>query len=354
MSGAPKLTVVIPCFNDGPLLKQALASVFAQTFFPSEILVVNDGSTDRKTINILRNVESSGITVIHQENRGLSGARNTGIRQAHGQLVYFLDADNVLYPHCLSTLVQLMQQNPAAIAAASRIRFMGGPLNGTEWSEPLNPYILLVSNQWDAGIMLRKEAVDNYDLWYDETMRNGYEDWEFHIRLARTGKPIAFYPEPLYQYRVRRGSLLSTSRKRHAEIVLYIRAKHGELYEFENLLAFKRSHMPAVLIHQCPERTDGLQESLTTQTLQDWAFDVEANAIEKQKIRYHFFHAGAEALRRLPVEALEGAVIALECNPQFRHCVLSVKNHLMPFSTSGTEFGTPVSSPLSQRIQPAA
>lgn len=335
MSGAVKLTVVIPCFNDGPLLKEALASVFAQTFAPSEILVVNDGSTDPQTLRVLAHVESAGIKIIHQENRGLSGARNTGIRNAKGRLLYFLDADNVLYPHCLSNLVQLMQENPSAIAAASRIRFMGGPLNGTEWSEPLNLYILLISNQWDAGIMLRKDAVEEYDLWYDESMRHGYEDWEFHIRLARTGRLIAFHPEPLYQYRVRRGSLISASRKRHVEIVNYIRAKHSELYEPAALLACKRAHLPALLVRHATETAEESRAPLTTQTFQDWAFEANASGFEPQKIRYHLFHAGAQALMRLPAEAVEAGLLALECNPQFRRCALAVKKQAIASSASG-------------------
>jgi hypothetical protein len=72
--------------------------------------------------------------------------------------------------------------------------------------------------------MLRHEAIGKYNLYYDETRRcHGYEDWELHIRLAETRKPILFCPAPLYQYRIRDDSLLTEARKSYLEIINYIR-----------------------------------------------------------------------------------------------------------------------------------
>jgi hypothetical protein len=98
-------------------------------------------------------------------------------------------------------------------------------------------------------IMLRKEAVEKYDLFYDTTRRcHGYEDWELHIRLARTRQPILFYPNALYQYRIRDNSLLSDARKRHIEILDYVREKHNDLYAPQQLISVKRSHAPALIV----------------------------------------------------------------------------------------------------------
>src|SRR5262245_8318750 len=189
MNYKQSVSVVIPCFNDGRFLAEALKSILSQTFQPVETLVINDGSTDPKTIRLLQTINMVGVRVIHQDNRGLGGARNTGIRNARGKYIYFCDADNVLYPECLSKLTSLMEANDDAVAAACRIEIMGGPMRGTIWCEPCNPYLLLVSNQWDAGIMLRQEAIEKYNLYYDATRRcHGYEDWELHIRLAGIGK----------------------------------------------------------------------------------------------------------------------------------------------------------------------
>jgi glycosyltransferase involved in cell wall biosynthesis/GT2 family glycosyltransferase len=319
------ISVVIPCFNDGQFLPEALASVFAQEFPASETLIINDGSTDRQTLRLLRTIDAPNLRVIHQDNRGLGGARNTGIQSSKGRYIYFLDADNVLHPDCLSKLTQLMEEHSDAVAAACRIKISGGPMNGMEWADPCNPYWLLVHNQWDAGIMLRKEAVEKYNLFYDNTRRcHGYEDWEFHIRLARTGKPILFYPAPLYQYRIRDNSLLGDARKHYVEILNYIRDKHKDLYAAEQLITFKRSHAPALILGGSPSKQIELERELESQTFKDWGWFANSNgAVDPAP--YKFYYSTIESIRRLPVEALESAIMALEANPRARHCLIGVK-----------------------------
>ena len=111
LNQALAISVVIPCFNDGAFLMEALKSALAQTLPPLEILVINDGSTDAKTLRLLKSIDMPSVRVIHQDNRGLGGARNTGIRNARGKYIYFCDADNVLFPECLSKLTSLMEAN---------------------------------------------------------------------------------------------------------------------------------------------------------------------------------------------------------------------------------------------------
>ena len=329
MNRNPTVSVVIPCFNDGRFLSEALESVLSQTLQPVETLVVNDGSTDPKTLKLLQKIGTMGARVIHQDNRGLGGARNTGLDNASGEYTYFCDADNVLYPECLATLAHLMETQEDAVAATSRIRILGGPMRGTVWCEPYNPYLLLVSNQWDAGIMLRREAALRYELRYDDSMHcHGYEDWDLNIRLGKIGRPVLFHPEPLYQYRVRSGSLLTKSRKQYVEILSYLREKHKECYEPETLLSLKRSCAPALSIQCLPEEKHGLQEFLGRQTFQDWVLDIVSDSMRPKDARYCFFHSGISALQRLPVEALECAMMALESNRKLPHCVIGVKkNH---------------------------
>ena len=332
MNHSPSVSVVIPCFNDGRFLTEALKSVLSQTLLPVEIFVINDGSTDPKTIKLLHNINMPEVAVIHQGNRGLGGARNSGVRNATGKYVYFCDADNVLYPNCLASLVDLMEGQEDALVASSRIRILGGPMHGTVWCEPYNPYLLLVNNQWDAGIMLRREAALEHDLRYDDSMRcHGYEDWDLNIRLAKTGRPVLFHPEPLYQYRVRGGSLLTRSRKQYVEILSYLRQKHKECYDPQNLLSLKRCHAPALSIQCLPEETLDLQEFLSRQTFQDWVLNIDPDNMRLEDTRYRLFHSGIRALQRLPDEAVECAIMALESNLKLPHCVIGVKEG-HPFS----------------------
>ena len=331
MNNNPTVSVVIPCFNDGRYLTEALKSVLAQTLQPIEIFVINDGSTDPKTLKILHTLDVPRVKVIHQENRGLSGARNTGIRSAQGKFIYFLDADDVIYPECLATLARMLE-GKTAVAATSTIRISGGPSNGTVWGQASNPYLILVKNQWSAGIMLCAEASKKYRLTYDESMRSGYEDWEFNIRLVQTDREILFSTEPLYEYRVRKRSLLSKTRKVHVEVINYIRAKHSSHYTIENLLSGKRAHAPALRVFCDQEDSMDLQDWLTRQTLRDWSIDLSGKG--SSQARYCLFFADVGALRRLPPEALESALISLECYGQARYCVIAVRQECQSLFSS--------------------
>jgi glycosyltransferase involved in cell wall biosynthesis len=323
MKSSPTVSVVIPCFNDGRYLPEALQSVFAQTLQPIEIIVVNDGSTDPRTLKILRDLKKPEVTIIDQDNRGLAGARNTGMHNAKGRYIHFLDADDLIVPQCLEKLSGLLEKHESAIAAVSSIQLFGGPKRGMLWGQACNPYVIRIQNQWGAGIMLRNEPIKKYHLWYDESMRSGYEDWELNIRLAKTGKKILFCPDALYRYRIRKNSLLSASRKRHVDVVRYIQAKHCDLYTYDSLLKAKRTHAAALLVFSNDEETVDLESWLTSQTFGDWC--VESKAATPSQSRYRLFYSNLEGLRRLPLEALECTLMALECYGRPRHCVIAVR-----------------------------
>jgi glycosyltransferase involved in cell wall biosynthesis len=322
MNHCPTVSVVIPCFNDGRYLREALQSVFAQTLQPLEILVINDGSTDRGTVKILQSLDLPRVRVIHQENRGLAAARNAGIRNARGKYVYFLDADDVIGPACLATLMQLLE-NGNATAATSAVRICGGRQGGTVWGMPYNPYLVLASNQWSAGLMMRRDISKKTDLSYDNSMRHGYEDWEFNIRLGHGGHKILFSREPLYHYRIRKKSLLSTTRKLHVDVVTYIRSKHRDLYSANYLMQTKRLHAPGLRIICQKEQSASLEAWLVSQSYSDWAIDLFGHSGENE--RYRFYFANLDALHRLPPEALECALMALERYRESRRCIIAVR-----------------------------
>jgi glycosyltransferase involved in cell wall biosynthesis len=341
MSRSPEVSVVVPCFNDGRFLAVCLKSVSNQTLQPIETLIIDDGSTDHRTKKVLGRINGPGLRVIHQENFGLAGARNTGIRNARGRYIYFLDVDNILMPDCLAQLSYRLEQNKHAIAGYSKIRFLNGPERGHDWGEPYNPYVLLTHNQWDAGIMLRSEAIPKYNLWYDESMRYGYEDWEFHIRLSSTNAPILYCPDALYQYRVRRKSLLSTSHSRHAEILGYIKTKHQSLFSEQHLLNAKRAHAPALMVLCSIDQKHAVSNWLERQTFQDWVLD-QSPSRQNSPItaRYQMFiRGGVENLDRLPVEALEATIMSLESNSRVRDTLMAVKCGRPSWLASGGERG---------------
>lgn len=110
MTSQPLVTVIVPAYNAAPYLKDALDSIFAQSHPAVEVVVVNDGSTDGTD----RMIESFGsrITAIHQERRGIGGARNTGVNASHGELLAFLDADDLYLTGKLERQVAALERQP--------------------------------------------------------------------------------------------------------------------------------------------------------------------------------------------------------------------------------------------------
>lgn len=185
----PLVSVVIPAYNDAWCIRRAIDSVLAQDFRGYELIVVNDGSTDG-TAALLQGY-SAAITVIDQENRGMSAARNAGIRKALGTYVAFLDADDWWLPQKLSRQVEMMQSRPEIgfCSTAARVEDSDGRLinlwrcaNGsTEILTTLFSRNAAVAGGCSA-VIVRKALLDRVGL-FDESLR-GFEDPDLWMRLA--------------------------------------------------------------------------------------------------------------------------------------------------------------------------
>ena len=110
-TGNPLVSIIIPVFNAVDFIQDTLATVFNQTYPNQEILLIDDGSTDG-TVGYVRELFKDKITIIHQENRGPSSARNQGIRAAKGEFIAFLDADDLWHPEKISSQVNILTQHP--------------------------------------------------------------------------------------------------------------------------------------------------------------------------------------------------------------------------------------------------
>ena len=228
----PAVSVFLPCFNAHAHLRQAIDSVRNQTFKDLEILVINDGSSDPDTISVLNDL-GDDVRVVHQENRGLPGARNRGFEESRGRYVLPLDCDDWLAP-------EFIEKALAALEAADGKSFVFAHLylEGDE-SGPLvkyyNGFEQLFLNQLPYCLLTPKS------LWaevggYDETMRQGFEDWDFNIRLGLSGAVGIVIPEPLFHYRVSgAGMLKSISMGKFAELWGHIQQKNPDAYTWSAL-----------------------------------------------------------------------------------------------------------------------
>lgn len=224
----PTVSIVVPCFNGGRFLDALLASIDKQTFRDFEVIIVDDGSNEPQTIEKLASLPKS-IRVVTQKNRGLSAARNTGFREAKADLVLPVDCDDTLEPHHLAETVPLLQQAPADVGFIYTDERLTGEGRGIS-EHFFNRYDQLFVNRLSYCILIRKEvwrAVGGYD----ETMLNGYEDWEFNIRLGKSEYRGIRVAMPLLNYTVSAtGMLMSKSSRQHASLWSDIRKKHPELY----------------------------------------------------------------------------------------------------------------------------
>jgi glycosyltransferase involved in cell wall biosynthesis len=230
----PTISVVIPCYNSGKFLDLPLDSLARQTFRDFETVIINDGSTDQVTKDKLKTLDPS-IRVVHQDNKGLSAARNTGFREAKADIVLPLDSDDQLEPTYLEEMLGALRSAPAGVGfAVSHVRQIGAA-QAIE-KRYVNSFDVLFKNVTGYTLMLRKAAWQAAGG-YDETMRDGYEDWEFSLRLITSGVRGVVVDKPIFIYTVSaQGMLMGHSSQRHAALWRRIRVKHRELYRPMNLL----------------------------------------------------------------------------------------------------------------------
>lgn len=223
------ISVVIPCYNDGVYLPETIEQLKKQTYQNFEIIVVNDGSTDAHTLNVLNQLSLQNISVLHKENGRMSSARNHGVAHASGDFIAALDADDYFHPRFFEKAIPILEQNKNTAVVTSYMQLFG---DVKKISKPRggNEYNFLFSNQCPACAMVRKSSW-NAVGGYDEKMKNGYEDWEFYIRITQQGWNVHVIPEILFFYRQ---TIKSTHKNatlpNRANLISYIVDKHQDWY----------------------------------------------------------------------------------------------------------------------------
>lgn len=223
----PLVSVVIPCYNHGQFLADAVQSVLRQTHPACEAIVVDDGSTD-STPQVAA-AFGGAIRSIRQVNQGLSAARNRGIEAATGETVVFLDADDLLEPAYVATLLALADRTPAVEGAYGGYRLVdeaNRPLPQVE-NRVVAPAALhaqlLQGNFWvPESLMVRRRALLAVGLF--DRAHGACADWEMWLRL--TGRyAFAGTGEVLVRYRVVTNSM-SSNPARMQEDRLAVLGKH--------------------------------------------------------------------------------------------------------------------------------
>jgi glycosyltransferase involved in cell wall biosynthesis len=207
-TGQGKVSIIIPCYNHGAMLREALASVEqVRNSNLLEVIVVDDGSSEAETTMIVSELNKPGYLVVAQPNRGPGAARNTGIRLAKGEFILPLDSDNRLRDVYLNEGVSLLKQNPSVGVVYADAEYFGD--RSGRWQVPeFNLLALIRTNFIDACALYRKslwEEVGGYD---EHKPLSGWEDWDFYLRVAARGRTFVHLSKIGFDYRVRADSQL--------------------------------------------------------------------------------------------------------------------------------------------------
>lgn len=232
---AKDVEAVVTSFNQGSMILEAVNSLCCQTTPPARIIIVDDGSTDENSINILNNIKSdSGISVpvivLQQQNSGVSAARNAGIRRTQATMVLVLDGDDRLEPSYIEQVSHILRKNPSMVAASSWMRTFG-VLDATVSPCGGNIVAFLARNCCPATHILRREVWEHCGG-YDESMRSGFEDWDFFLSMLETMPDtcIGIVERPLIDYRTAPASSNVKSMTKRLDLMRFIIEKHINIY----------------------------------------------------------------------------------------------------------------------------
>lgn len=210
---SPLVSIIVPAYDVTEFIGEALDSVLAQTFHDYEIIVINDGSPDTEALERALAPYMSRIVYIKQENRGVSAARNTGIKAARGSLLAFLDADDTWLPNYLEVQVARIQADPTIDVLYPNVMMFGDASEAGEEFMTACPssgdvtFERLISQECNVSncSIARRETLIRAGL-FDESLRS-VEDFDLWLRVVKNGGRIVYHRDVLARYRRRAGSL---------------------------------------------------------------------------------------------------------------------------------------------------
>lgn len=214
----PLVSVVIPAYNYGRYLGEAIDSVLNQTYRKIEIIVVDDGSTDN-TAQVATSY--SGVKYIYQNNQGSSVARNTGITAAKGEWILCLDSDDKLKPNYVEKCLSVSEADIISTA----IQFFGNDKQIISCNTKPTYYDFVSRNQIHCASMFKKVVWEQVGG-FDAALHSVYDDWDFWIGATKLGFEVKSIPQPLFLYRKHGDSMITQALQRHNELYEYMARKH--------------------------------------------------------------------------------------------------------------------------------
>lgn len=278
------VTVIIPCYNHADKLERSIGSVAAQTV-KAGVIVVDDGSPDDVpgAVEKLREkYPDLKIELVQQDNKGLAAARNTGFSKAKTGWVIPLDADDRIEPKFIEKTLEMQEGTSADVVYTDVTTDNYGFVN-----MQFQPNHLTVRNTVVCTCLTRK------DLWekvggYDESMRLGFEDWEFWIRCVQAGgRFVKADGGSLFYYHDADQSMLNESFKKQEQIISYMRSRHWKFFGVPRVSVVIPCYKQAHFLDRCIESiTRQTEKDVQIVVVDDGSPDDVAGAVAEARRKY--------------------------------------------------------------------
>ena len=235
----PKVSIVVPCYNQAQYLDEALQSLYDQTYTEWECFIVNDGSADN-TEEVARKWEAKDLrfSYVYKENGGVSSARNLGVEKSKGEFILTLDADDKYEATFLEKALAVLVNDPETGIASSWGRYFTDDKQLQVYKSIGKTTVDFLFHNAAIGTSLFRKRCWEQVGGYDENPENGYEDWEFYLRVCALGWKVHIIEEVLFFYRQNIHSRSARMNLVHKETKKYIYIKNKEIYStyYEELI----------------------------------------------------------------------------------------------------------------------
>ncbi|HEX6652243.1 MAG TPA: glycosyltransferase family A protein [Thermoleophilaceae bacterium] len=227
-----RVAVIIPCYNDGPLLREAVESIVENE--PIEIVVVDDHSTDPETLRVLDELRTEGIEVLrHERNSGSAAARGTALAASAAPFVFPLDADDLAMPGALAAMADRLEEEPRLAVCFGDYAEFGDSSIVRAVPDGLDPFRIAYTNEYPVSAMFRRTVLDEIGGWngngYSGT---GYEDWNLWMTIAERADCCVHlgHGRLTYRRRLHGERKLARGKRRHPTLYRELARTHPRLF----------------------------------------------------------------------------------------------------------------------------
>jgi glycosyltransferase involved in cell wall biosynthesis len=247
---APLVSVVIPCYNQGRFVAEAVASALGQTYGSIEVVITDDASTDGFTAAEVRRlavIDPRIRTVFHQVNEGLAVARNSAVRASNGEFILPLDADDKIHPQFLEKTVPLLRdRGDVGVVYTDSETF--GCERARHYAGEFVLAKALAMQTFGCTVLFRRRDFDQVGGYNSECF--ALEQWDLLLSLLELGLTAAYVPEPLFLYRQHaNGSMTDESQRRRPETLRRLVRRHRRLFDehWQDVLYYKDQQIASLL-----------------------------------------------------------------------------------------------------------